>query len=244
MHIAPNCPLLRHSQSAAPAGTATTSNGSTTKYPSPAPSGTYQPRWDAWYRWMQTMFATTPFLPQHGNHELCVFAPFYFVKIKNNCRRPYGRRPVSRPYFWYQHTGVGCTSAQVHPTVDWDQGSECNHSPNVIGVMDGFGESACRKILILHDIMELFKLKVHVGRREPQGAPKYASGLAATAQYPNGSQFQSYIHRNPIPFAQVQSAIMLSACCPSCCLSTVSSIEQGSMHEPLAMSFESNVALN
>ena len=51
-------------------GTTTTSNGSVTSFPTPAPSGTYQPRWDAWYRWMQPLLATTPFLPQHGNHEL------------------------------------------------------------------------------------------------------------------------------------------------------------------------------
>ena len=36
-----------------------------------------------------------------------------------------------------------------------------------------------------------------------QGVAKYASGVAPTAQFPNGSQFQSYIHRNPVPFAQV-----------------------------------------
>ena len=77
-----------------------------------------------------------------------------------------------------------------------------------------------------------------------QGVAKYASGVAATAQYPNGSHFQSYIHRNPVPFAQVQSVCMLPQLLPQHChCIRCSNIEAGSMHEPLAMLVETNLTL-
>ena len=67
---------------------------------------------------------------------------------------------------------------------------------------------------IKHHVESLHK--IYVAGAEPQGAAKYASGLAPTAQFPNGSQFQSYIHRNPIPYAQVQNAKPFASW-PSCC---------------------------
>ena len=60
LHIRPQIWSMHTASPTGHAGTATMSNGSVATYPSPSPSGTYQPRWDAWFRWMSTMFATTP----------------------------------------------------------------------------------------------------------------------------------------------------------------------------------------
>lgn len=50
-------------------GSSFVSNGSFAHVP--FPTGTYQPWWDMWFRYMQTaIMSSIPLLPQHGNHEL------------------------------------------------------------------------------------------------------------------------------------------------------------------------------
>lgn len=41
---------------------------------------------------------------------------------------------------------------------------------------------------------------------EPQGNATYHAGLYPTEEFPEGSQFQSYVKRNPVPYNQSNSA--------------------------------------
>ena len=100
---------------------------------------------------------------------------------------------------------------------------------------------------VLNYTINQLKLRLHpLGNHElePQFSAKYASGVAATAQAPNGSQFQSYIHRNPIPYAQVRRILFfdclhiletlssLLACPESAAISDIVSAAECSSAEP------------
>ncbi|KAK9802602.1 hypothetical protein WJX73_000292 [Symbiochloris irregularis] len=100
---------LTYADDSTPNGTATHSNGTKATYP-PSPNGSFQPRWDAWYRMMQPLLSRALFIPNNGNHEL-----------------------------------------------------------------------------------------------EPQGNASYYAGLHPTEEFPSGSQFQSYIHRQLTPYNQSNS---------------------------------------